>query len=125
MMKYKVLTSVDALEINDNYNTDEELEEIYNNLYEEQLQVLRDNGFEVDNDTVYKIHYIEDPLFHNDGIGYETIKDSFECNAIKEGYNVVKFENGKIGVVASYNGNENGFEFLAPATDAELEGDDE
>lgn len=125
MMKYKVLTSVDALEISSDDYTDEELDEVYNNLWEEQLQVLRDNGFEVDNDRVYKIHYIEDPFFHNDGIGYETIQDSFMCNAIKEGYNVVKFDNGKIGVVASYNGHENGFEFLAPATEEELEGDDE
>lgn len=122
MMKYKVLTSVDAWEINEDDYTDEELEKVYNDLWEEQLQTLRDNGFAVDDDTIYKIHYIEDPFFHNDGIGYETIKDSFECNAIKEGYNVVRFDNGKIGVVASYNGHENGFEFLAPATDEELEG---
>ena len=53
--------------------------------------------------------------------GYTTeVNDYIDKLAIKDGVNLVRFENGNIGFVGVYNGYENGFEIIA-VTDKQLE----
>ena len=61
-------------------------------------------------DTKVIIHYLESDHYT---IGYTSeINDYIDCLAIKDGVNIVRFENGNIGFMAYYSGYENGFEIM-------------
>jgi len=78
--------------------------------YREQDDVLKAHGYSM-NDDVYSIH-VFDSAFHFDARWNMTIYEAIDYLAVKDGYDVVRFDNGNIGVVAYYSGQENGFEIL-------------
>ena len=78
--------------------------------YEAQLETF----FElIPENTTVIYHYTEDD-FYTIGNTSE-VNDCIDRLAIKDGLNLVKFENGNIGFMGTYNGYENGFEII-PAT---------
>lgn len=101
-MKYTVLTSRSILDIP------------YDNV--EQLQALLNEQDELVNklcpSEYYKATFFES-YFCNEYVRKGTLSYLIQCLAIKDGIDLVWFENGKIGYVAYYNGHENGFEFEA------------
>lgn len=76
-------------------------------LYEEQGSKLDKMGYKLDEE--YTIHFFESKYF-SDCEEVCTINDAIESLAIKDGADLVRWENGNIGFVAYYNGNKNGFE---------------
>ena len=105
--KYKILTKQSASDIP--YKNAEQYERDCINLVEEQDTILKANGFVFD--KKYKIHMF-DSRYNNDTNVDEEINEAVQYLAIKDGYDLVQFENGNIGFVAYYNGHENGFEIL-------------
>lgn len=57
-------------------------------------------------------HFFNSPFF-NEKTGYWTVYDAIQCLAIKDGVDLVQFDNGNLGFVAYYNGKQNGFEILS------------
>jgi hypothetical protein len=114
--KYRILTEISVLDIlyeNDKQYTDECTE-----LIQEQDVILKANGFEFD--KRYKIHLLDD-RYKKEMIINEEINEAVQYLSIKDGYDLVKFENGNYGFVAYYNGTENGFEILRESEDDEDE----
>lgn len=101
-MIYTVLTSRSVLEIP------------YENA--EQLQILSSEQYELVNklcpSEYYKATFLESYFFH-EHIRKGTLNYLIQCLAVKDGVDLVQFENGKIGYVAYYSGHENGFELEA------------
>ena len=61
------------------------------------------------------IHFIEDTAFLGEAYEYVAateIEDMIQYLAIKDGVDLVRFENGNLGYVAYYNGYENAFEII-------------
>lgn len=104
---YKVITGVSVMDIP--YENAEQYERECINLVEEQDAILKANGFVFD--KKYKIHMF-DSRYSNDTYVDEEINEAVQYLAIKDGYDLVRFENGNLGFVAYYNGHENGFEIL-------------
>ena len=50
--------------------------------------------------------------FSNGHTGFFTIDEAIQHLDIKEGYDMVQYNNGNIGFVAYYNGEANGFEII-------------
>lgn len=96
---YKVLTSKSVLDIPFDENHETEM----GNLIREQESMY-------DCDT-HTIHFF-DSAFFNESTEEMTINDAIECLAIKDGVDLVQFENGNKGFVAYYNTHENGFEII-------------
>lgn len=96
---YKILTSKSVLDI----NTESETEKTA--LWEEQSSLLpKANTFFVH--VFEDKHYMDEHFFVTNDI-----EDEIQILAIKDGVDLVQFENGNIGFIAYYNGHENGFEF--------------
>lgn len=115
--EYEVLTK------NQVYNVPEELESedfetITEHQVKEQNEVLKSLGLpnSNDNDISFVIHFF-DSAYSNDEVVVTTLYDAIQMLAIKDGVDLVKFENGRAGFVAYYNGNDNGFEIVCEESD--------
>lgn len=105
---FRVITSVSVLDINE---SDEEVEK----LGEEQDKILTDLRF----DTYSKAYSIN---FGNRRKRNETIYDAIQSLALKDGADLVQFENGNYGYIGYYAGfNENWFEILGDYDESEDE----
>lgn len=101
-MKWTVTTRTSVLETSDDDRSE---------LYAEQNAII---------ENAYKgkvlVHFFEDDHYLNEGVQSlnvsEILTEATDYLAIKDGYDVVKFDNGNLGVVAYYNGNQNGFEII-------------
>lgn len=78
--------------------------------YEEQDAKLAELGYKMQFEE-YKIHFFESH-FHHDYTTYDDIDSAIQCLAIKEGADLVRWENGNIGFIATYNEHMNGFEII-------------
>lgn len=76
-------------------------------LYYEQEEWLRKFGYEWKTEVSY--HHF-DSVFSDDYVTNDTIYDAIDALAIKDGVDLVRFENGNIGFVAYYNGHKDAFE---------------
>lgn len=106
MEKYKILTKSSVLEIQD------QIGDLSNDLQQQALQDLYEEQFNFINGEYFVIHFIEDENYINEN--YTTtnnLDDTIQRLAIKEGIDIVQFDNGNMGFMAYYNGNENAFEF--------------
>ena len=98
---YKIITA------NNVYTVDDSLK-----LWEEQEAKCKELG--IDTDTMARevvCHFFDSPFFDED-IGFWTVYDAIQCLAIKDGVDLVQYDNGRYGFVAYYNGNVNGFEIV-------------
>lgn len=98
--------------------TEEEEEIFRENLYEEQMKII---DLQVKTKNVI-IHILEDDYYLNEHFFYdkkEEICSYLEYLAIKDGTDLVKFENGNLGYIAYYSLAKNGFEIIE--TDMTLE----
>ena len=110
--KYKIITNKSVLDIP--YENNKQYEKDCTVLVEEQDEILKANGFEFD--KRYKIHIL-DSHYSNETYINEEINEAVQYLAIKDGVDLVQFENGNYGFVAYYNGYENGFEILGSEDD--------
>jgi hypothetical protein len=106
MKNYTILTKKSVLDIQEEIGElDSQLQEsALTNLWGEQSSLIKGEYF--------AIHFLEDKHFLDES--YTTsfnIDDTIQCLAIKDGVDLVQFENGNMGFVAYYNGHKNGFEF--------------
>ncbi len=114
-MNYKILTSRSVLDIADNEQYTKECEL----LVQEQDRIIAEKR----PSDYYKCHFIKDSHFMNDRVNYVyDLQQAIQCLAIKEGYDLVQFENGNLGYVAYYNGHENMFEFESCTEQEYMEG---
>ena len=112
--KFKVLTGVSVLDIP--YESDYQFTKECAKLVAEQDEILKWNGIYWD--KFYNIHFFDS--YYTDEITIDMDIDyAIQCLAIKDGYDLVEFENGNLGYVAYYNGNKNGFEILYEREDFE------
>lgn len=106
--KYKVLTSFSCLDIPD--LPDAEATKEREKLFEEELDILKNKGLDYDS-KMYRIHFFDSKYTH-DFETESTVSEAIERLAIKDGADLVWFENSNYGYVAYYNGVENGFEII-------------
>lgn len=111
---YKILT--DSV-LNIQYNNEKQFESDCIELFEKQNELLEEMGFDY-TDKVYKIHFFNS-CFRNEYIINTSIDDAVQMLAIKDGADLVRFDNGNIGFIAYYNRNEDGFEILGEGEDDE------
>ncbi|MBO7677442.1 MAG: hypothetical protein J6S49_08010 [Erysipelotrichaceae bacterium] len=100
--KFEILTVRTVYSIGD---TDEERLA----LIEEQNSKLKSLGYDLND--VYVAHFFNS-VFFNEQTESDTIDELLQRLATKDGIDLVRFENGKIGFVAYYNGETNGFEII-------------
>lgn len=99
--KYSILTKKSVLDIDCNK---EDYEKEFNEIIEEQDKILPYSG-------ICLIHFFNSAFF-NESTEEMTINDAIECLAIKDGVDLVQFENKNKGFVAYYNTKINGFEII-------------
>ena len=102
-----ILTGKSVLDIP--YENEEQNENELSALVEEQSEILEKAGINFNgNYTIqfYDSHFTHDHIIETD------IDNAIQNLAIKDGYDLVQFENGSYGFVAYYNGIENGFKIL-------------
>ena len=95
-----------------------EEEEFREQLWEEQTEFL---AKEIKTKNVV-IHFIEDTTFIDDTYEYVAATEidvMIQYLAVKDGVDLVRFENGNLGYVAYYNGHENAFEIIPTEMTAE------
>lgn len=80
--------------------------------YEEQQEKLKILGFKYERMADYVCHFFDSAYFDEETTTM-SIPEAIECLAIKDGIDLVQFENGNYGFVAYYNGHKNGFEIIA------------
>lgn len=114
--KYKIITNKSVLDIP--YENAEQNERDCEALVKEQDEILKANGFEFF--KRYKMRMLND-RYEKDIFINEEINEAVQYLSIKDGYDLVQFENGNYGFVAYYNGTENGFEILGESEDDEDE----
>lgn len=105
--KFKVLTEKSVLDIP--YINEAQREADVGLLVEEQDNIMTLNG--IDFYKSYNVHFF-DSKYNDDCTMKMSIDEAIQYLAIKDGYDLVRFENGNIGFVAYYNGVKNGFEIL-------------
>ena len=105
--KFRILTRKSVLDIP--YENDEQNETELSALVDEQLGILEQTGI-LCTDS-YTVHFF-DSAYTSDRTSEMDIDEAIQHLAIKDGYDLVQFENGNYGFVAYYNGCENGFEIL-------------
>ena len=106
MLKYEILTSRSVMDIP--YESEEQNQRDCEALVEEQNRIIQ----ELAPSEYYMCHFIEDPHYCDDiTINVSDLDDAIQYLAIKDGVDLVRFENGNLGYVAYYNCHENGFEF--------------
>lgn len=77
----------------------------------EQDAILKEHGLSRINRTEYLCLFF-DSVFFDEQITEFCIDEAIEALAIKDGVDIVRFDNGNIGFIAYYNGHKNGFEIL-------------
>jgi hypothetical protein len=112
MLPYKILTRKSVLDIP--YENDEQFTRDCTELVREQDNILKANGFDLF--KKYKIRLLDD-RYKKDIFINDEINEAVQYLSIKDGYDLVQFENGNYGFVAYYNGVENGFEILSESED--------
>ena len=110
--KYKVLTSKSILAINDECDnlSDDEFYSLFDSFGSEQFKTIEKNLPTFDLERLV-VHFFDSP-YTSDSYEKTSFEDAVQMLAIKEGYDVVRFENGNYGVVAYYGGKENAFEII-------------
>ena len=78
---------------------------------DEQEKILKQNGLSSTNGTEYLCHFFNS-VFFDEQIIETCVDEAIQGLAIKDGVDIVKYNNGNIGFIAYYNGNVNGFEIL-------------
>lgn len=104
---YEILTKKTCYSIGE---TDEEKEALVN----EQNEVLTSLGYDLT--AAYDAHFFES-AFGDDETTYDDLESLIQRLAIKDGVDLVRFDNGNVGFVAYYNGQKNGFEILGSVTE--------
>ena len=104
---FTILTDRSVLDIP--YENDEQYTRECTRLVEEQDTILKTNGFGLD--KRYRIHLL-DSRYRDETYIDEEINEAVQYLSIKDGVDLVRFDNGNYGFVAYYNGTENGFEIL-------------
>ena len=104
---YEILTSKTVYNIGE---TDEEREALIN----EQNAVLESLGY--DFATVYDAHFFNSSFFDEQTV-CDDMHSLIDRLAVKDGVDLVRFENGNVGFVAYYNGEVNAFEILRTLTE--------
>lgn len=99
--KFKILTSISALDIP--YESDSQFQKECESLVKEQDEILK--KMEYDLSQAYLLYF-----FRNNSTLQEEISEGIQYLSIKEGYDLVLFEDGKPGYVAYYGENTDGFE---------------
>lgn len=104
MRKFKILTELSVEKV---LEMEEELQEQgFADLIKQQDDIIGSY------DGYYAVHFMEDEHFTKEEYDvYNYLYDAIQILAIKDGYDLVEFENGNMGYVAYYNGHENMFEF--------------
>lgn len=119
ILDYKVATKNQVYNEPENL-TEEEYEQLLTERCYEQNEVLEKVGFpggaSSDNDTCYLVHFFHSPWCHS-FVDNCTLFEAIEAMAIKDGVDLVKFENGNYGFVAYYNGFSDAFEIICPTQD--------
>ena len=105
MEKYTVLTKESVMDI-DTMNEARVLA-----LINEQNGILAEAGIDDTARQFYVVRFFES-AFRNEKTDSLTIEDAVQYLAIKEGYDLVRFEDGNIGFVAYYNEHKDGFEII-------------
>ena len=105
--KYKVLTRKSILDME--YINEKQWEQDCLKLVEEQNSILKAKGIDILERQW--VHFFESPYSY-DIITKADIDDAIQHLAIKDGYDLVKYENGNYGYVAYYNCVDNGFEII-------------
>ena len=100
MPKYVIITKNQVYE--------SESEKIVEEIVEEQEEKRKLLGLDGDH---YVCHFFDSPYF-SDSTEETSIEDAIQRLAIKDGYDMVQFQNGNYGFVAYYNGIVNGFEIV-------------
>lgn len=106
MKTYKIITNNKVF---DEHTEEENWQE---KLYAEQEAKCLELG--IDMNYLAKnvnIHFFDSPFFDE----YTTkmnVYEAIECLAIKDGADLVQYDNENYGFVAYYNGNKNGFEII-------------
>lgn len=99
---YKILTSKSVLDIEDHLSMEDDVMA----LWEEQNSLLP-------NAEAYIVHIFEDSYYMDEEyFSTDDIRKAMERLAIKDGVDLVRFENGNMGFVAYYSGHENALEFI-------------
>lgn len=96
-LPFRILTKKSVLDIECNEAYNDELEALYN----EQMSVLEQLGYD------YYLDYITIYGNHNRKVevdGFYTMDEAVQGLALKDGADLVEFENGCIGFVGYYNG---------------------
>lgn len=104
---FKILTEKSTLDIP--YENDEQNEKELVALWRKQDSILLEKGF--DFEKKYAIHFF-DSKFMDENTMETEIHEGLEYLAIKDGADLVQYDNGNYGFVAYENGVENGFEIL-------------
>lgn len=102
MLKFTVLTDKSTLDVEPDCRRE---------VADQQDAILSELGYINDGKTRYKEHFFESPFFDEQTRNL-VLDDAIQCLAIKDGVDLVRFENKNIGFVAYYNGHENGFEII-------------
>lgn len=104
---FKILTSKSTLDIP--YENEEQNEKELVALWNKQDSILVEKGFDLE--KRYNIHFF-DSKFMNENTMEIEIHEGLEYLAIKDGADLVQYENGNYGFVAYDTGVENGFEII-------------
>lgn len=108
MRDYKVITKKSVLDIQN------EISELNSDLQEKALDELWNEQTNLIKGEYFAVHFIEDKYYQDERYIISTdILTTVECLAIKDGIDLVQFDNGNMGFVAYYNGHKNAFEFKA------------
>ena len=105
MKNYKVLTNKSILDI-DTENVETTLKFI-----ESQNDILTSAGIDI-NDTNYIVRFFDSP-FSNAREDSMTITDAVACLATKEGFDLVRFDNGNYGYISYYGNETDAFEIVS------------
>ena len=112
-MNYTLLTKSSLEIVQKDLGQEEETRQLLA-LYNEQYALLTAHGYDME--KCYKVHFFDSPYTY-DKTQDDVIADAIQRLAIKDGYDIVKWENGNIGFVAYYSGVENGFEIIGESED--------
>lgn len=105
--KFKILTNKSILDIS--YKSDEQHERDCLELVDEQNSILEKHMYHIN--SVYLLHFFDSAFFDDCYLGL-TLYNGIERLAIKDGYDIVEYENGNIGFVGYNNGYYSGFEII-------------
>ena len=103
--QYKVITQRSVFAKDRDFEDETYLEK----LSEEQDEKLKEIGFDDLCFTTYPIHFF-DSKFYDEQTSEEVLYDAIQMLALKEGCDLVQYENGNYGFIAYYGSERNGFE---------------